>query len=328
MERCGEACSPGHGAITRGRLFSPVIVDAPGKRLARRKVAALRGEAWNERRLGRFRGGAVVGLALPRADGCWPAGGLHRSLAGPGGPPLSGKGRNTIRGLLETFAQGRASDPRGGGRDASAAARNGQGRRGLSAADDHAPPRPASPTTFRWRHRWLERPCEVKDGRLRGMVEQDVVLFHDRPRGRRHWRRVAIGPDPREGPSAAIAKCGREPILVLVARDRHGVTTDAVLLPAGAGDAVTAGAGRVLHCRGVRGYVTRLECWMQRFHGVSTHYLANYLGWRRLLERCAGLASPRYWLRLALGLGQYPTMTGSGGGRRVGRGTVASPVVG
>lgn len=39
------------------------------------------------------------------------------------------------------------------------------------------------------------------------------------------------------------------------------------------------------HIQHVNGYHRRLKEWMQRFHGVATRYLRNYLGWRRMLER-------------------------------------------
>lgn len=39
------------------------------------------------------------------------------------------------------------------------------------------------------------------------------------------------------------------------------------------------------HIQHVNGYHRRLKEWMERFHGVATHYLRNYLGWRRMLER-------------------------------------------
>jgi transposase-like protein len=59
--------------------------------------------------------------------------------------------------------------------------------------------------------------------------------------------------------------------------------------------------GRLFNLDEVRGCGRRLERWMRRFRGVSTHYLVNYLGWRRILERNR-LPLPRLaWLRLALG---------------------------
>lgn len=39
------------------------------------------------------------------------------------------------------------------------------------------------------------------------------------------------------------------------------------------------------HIQHVNGFHYRLKEWMVRFHGVATHYLKNYLGWRRMLAR-------------------------------------------
>lgn len=50
-----------------------------------------------------------------------------------------------------------------------------------------------------------------------------------------------------------------------------------------------------------RGRADRLGAWMVRFRGVSTRYLAHYLGWRRTLERQHGGPAPLAWLRLAHG---------------------------
>jgi transposase-like protein len=40
----------------------------------------------------------------------------------------------------------------------------------------------------------------------------------------------------------------------------------------------------VFHIQNVNAYHKRLHCWMHRFHGVATKYLANYLGWFRFFE--------------------------------------------
>lgn len=53
----------------------------------------------------------------------------------------------------------------------------------------------------------------------------------------------------------------------------------------------------------VRGFERRLEGWMRRFRGVSTRYLAHYLGWRRVLDRHRSPEASPDWLRLALGPG-------------------------
>ena len=39
------------------------------------------------------------------------------------------------------------------------------------------------------------------------------------------------------------------------------------------------------HIRNARAYGARLKDWMQRFHGVATRYLSNYLLWHRVVDR-------------------------------------------
>ena len=65
-------------------------------------------------------------------------------------------------------------------------------------------------------------------------------------------------------------------------------------------DADTMGAAAPDQPAG-RGRADRLGAWMVRFRGVSTRYLAHYLGWRRALERRPFGPAPLVWLRLAHG---------------------------
>jgi transposase-like protein len=237
-------------------------------------------------------------------------------------------------------------------------------------------------TTFRWRHRWLARPAALKDVAFQGIVEAMTVPFVDVRAGEQPWRRVAI-PEAAasRAPPAAVASgesgeldgappgtaegirdwapaVGRAPVVVLVARDRRGSTTDHLIdaFDEAAVAAVLApllAAGRTILCspdsaalaavasdlgvphrrcpaptaggcdgapdlRHVRGYVDRLRCWMRRFRGVSTHHLGRYLGWRRLLDRHRPAVPPALWLRLALG--RHPgSRPTDNGGRRPGR---------
>ena len=137
-------------------------------------------------------------------------------------------------------------------------------------------------------------------------------------------------------------------IPVLVARDRSGVTIDAVLpedtavcithalssamspantLVCDGGKPLRAFARRAkipvrvvpapgkplpgepdIHINNVNAYHSRLKEWMRRFHGVATRNLPNYLGWRRALEAGAG-ADPHRWLLGALGQGAYQQLT-------------------
>jgi hypothetical protein len=55
------------------------------------------------------------------------------------------------------------------------------------------------------------------------------------------------------------------------------------------------------HIQHVNGYHHRLKEWMERFHGVATHYLRNYLGWRRMLERYGKGVNIKACLHEALG---------------------------
>lgn len=58
----------------------------------------------------------------------------------------------------------------------------------------------------------------------------------------------------------------------------------------------------VHHVQNVNAYDNRLKKWMHRFHGVTTRYLGNYLGWRRLIERHDQNISSADFLRAALGI--------------------------
>jgi len=48
---------------------------------------------------------------------------------------------------------------------------------------------------------------------------------------------------------------------------------------------------------------------MQRFHGVATHYLSNYLGWRRLVDRRNTALSSTAFLSAVLGINYVQQIT-------------------
>lgn len=182
-------------------------------------------------------------------------------------------------------------------------------------------------TAFRWRHRFLDVPREVKDNGLTGVVEADetYVLRSYKGQRRRLWADGSRHPR-RRGGRAAKRGLSEEQVPVLVARNRAGQTTDfvlasgnkrwllAVLPTAMAADAVLctdgsamlAAAARDLglehhglntlrgerkrgawHIQNVNAYHSRFKAWMTRFKGVATSYLPNYLGWFRALDRNA-----------------------------------------
>jgi len=164
-------------------------------------------------------------------------------------------------------------------------------------------------TAFRWRHRFLALPAEVKPSHLHGIVEADETYFLESHKGERHLSR----PPRKRGGVAAKRGLSDEQIPVLVVRDRNTTTTDAVLPRANtaavravlgpivdpdavlcsdssaiyrgfaeaahiAHTAVNLSAGiRVIdhafHIQNVNAYHGRLKGWMARFHGVATKYL-------------------------------------------------------
>ena len=177
-------------------------------------------------------------------------------------------------------------------------------------------------TAFRWRHRFLPMPSGMKADHFEGIVEADETFFLESFKGARVF---PIDRAPRKrGGVAKKRGLSFEQIPVLVVRDRNGATTDTVLPSLRARDIVPALSGLIardavlctdkarayqtfaratgirheritskkgervrgaFHIQNVNGYHSRLKDWMRRFRGVSTKYLPNYLGWRRLLDR-------------------------------------------
>ena len=56
-----------------------------------------------------------------------------------------------------------------------------------------------------------------------------------------------------------------------------------------------------VHVQNVNAYHRRFRLWLARFHGVASHYLPNYLGWRWGLDG-ARIATPERFLRAAIGI--------------------------
>jgi len=194
-------------------------------------------------------------------------------------------------------------------------------------------------TTFLWRHRFLTLPNTQKATHLVGIAEADETYFLESFKGKKHGMKRKAH---KRGGKAAKRGLSAEQIPVLICRDRSGNTADfvlkkadkehigAALKPLLASDAIlctdsgralgaavreigithrpinlAAGirvVGKVYHVQNVNAYDSRLKEWMHRFHGIATHYLANYLGWRRLIDRAHGSLSPRAVMLAALGM--------------------------
>ncbi len=201
-------------------------------------------------------------------------------------------------------------------------------------------------TAFRWRHRFLASLAGDKPRTLSGIVEGDETFILESFKGKRSGLRRK----PRKRGGKAVKRgLSAEQIPVIVARDRQGATTDAVLpklnrvsiaaalggivTPSNefccdGGTAIVAFARKAgipthilplpgkpnprapdFHINNVNAYHGRLKEWLRRFHGVATKNLPNYLGWRRTLEALGPNATPAHLILGAIGLGPYQQIT-------------------
>ncbi|MDQ2765232.1 MAG: IS1595 family transposase [Pseudomonadota bacterium] len=201
-------------------------------------------------------------------------------------------------------------------------------------------------TAFRWRHRFLAALAGDKPKELAGIVESDETFILESFKGKR--KDLPRNSRKRGGVSAKRG-LSAEQIPIIVARDRRGATTDAVLTKldrvsiAGAlgnvvtpantfccdgGGAIVAFARRAgiiahvlprpgkpspaapdFHLNNVNAYHGRLKEWLRRFHGVATQNLPTYLGWRRTLQALGQNAAPAAMILGAIGLGPYQQAT-------------------
>ncbi len=199
----------------------------------------------------------------------------------------------------------------------------------------------ARSTAFRWRHRFLALPHQIKARRLEGIVEADETCMLKSCKGQPGARQLE-GRQPRHrGGQASVRGMSDQHDIVLVARDRSGACTDHIvaaidtahlaavlqpLLPADAvlctdGSAALAAAARHIgvehhalkasagqrtagawHINNVNGYHSRLKHWLRRFKGVASSYLDHYLGWFRTLDRFGSAGVRPSWL-LAVAIG-------------------------
>jgi len=177
-------------------------------------------------------------------------------------------------------------------------------------------------TAFRWRHRFLQTPKDVKAEKVQGTVEADETFFTRSYKGARKLPREAR----KRGGENTKPGLSDELIPVLIVRDRTvaAATTDAILpdrsavsvgaclepvldrksiLVTDADPAFCAVANRLeiahvtlvvskgernwdgYHLQHVNAYCHELKGWMFRFRGVATKYLDSYLGWHRMNDR-------------------------------------------
>ena len=176
-------------------------------------------------------------------------------------------------------------------------------------------------TAFRWRHRFLAALNFDRPSALSGLVEADETFILESFKGKRSG---LPRKSRKRGGKASKRDLSAEQIPVIVARDRSGATSDAVLprldadsltaalggsitrpavLCCDGGSAITAFARRArikfhalpapglpkpeapdIHINNVNAYHGRLKEWLRRFHCVATANLPNYLGWRQTIK--------------------------------------------
>ena len=127
-------------------------------------------------------------------------------------------------------------------------------------------------TSFRWRHRLLQWAKDDCPAHLNGITEADETYLLESHKGARQLKRAAR------------------------------ITHESVNLSAGIR---VKGA---FHVQNVNAYHSRLRQWLNKFHGVATRYLPNYLGWRRALDTHR-LQTPQALLLAAVGV--FPHSTGT-----------------
>ena len=198
-------------------------------------------------------------------------------------------------------------------------------------------------TALRWRHRFLNALKADRAPTLKGITEADETYFLESRKGCRKLERpprrrggkaskpglsgelvcVLVARD-RTGQtldwvtgagqmSKAQMNSALQPVLAkdaLLVSDGNptyryfaqdaGISHDAINLSAG------LRVNGAVHIQNVNAYHGRLKQWLNRFHGVATHYLDNYLGWFRCLDSHHA-SSPEGVLAMALG--RFPHLT-------------------
>ena len=200
-------------------------------------------------------------------------------------------------------------------------------------------------TSFRWRHRFLNWISQDRPATLHGITEADETYMLESNKGQRNLGRKARkrgGSASKRGISdeqicILVARdrsgqtldfvTGNGPLTktLLTASLKSPLDADALLVSDAnptytafceaegfSHEVVNLSQGQrvngAFHVQNVNAYHSRFKLWLERFHGVATHYLPNYLGWRRAFEQHHQLV-PETLLNAALGNFQHLTVT-------------------
>lgn len=200
-------------------------------------------------------------------------------------------------------------------------------------------------TSFRWRHRFLTWIANDHPNALHGITEADETYLLESFKGSRHIPRnprkrgeraskrglskeqvcVLVARDMTGGTVDFITGKGSVSASSLEKSLKSVLDTDVLLVTDGnfayrlfcqaegiSHEIINLSKGErvkgAFHLQNVNAYHSRFKNWMVRFQGVSTKYLANYLGWRRSLEQYTDIL-PDSLFKIALGL--FPQLKGT-----------------
>ncbi len=200
-------------------------------------------------------------------------------------------------------------------------------------------------TSFRWRHRFLEWAKNDRPEKLHGIAEADEAYLLESNKGARKLDRPARkrgGAASQRGTSKEqicilIARdrtgqtldfvTGKGPVNKIQLHKHLPPVLDEDTLLVSDSNAVyhyfarEAGISHeainvrqgvrvrgAIHVQNVNAYHSRFRGWMGRFNGIATHYLPNYLGWRRALDT-KRLDTPEVLLSASLGV--FPHLAGT-----------------
>ena len=162
-------------------------------------------------------------------------------------------------------------------------------------------------SSFRWRHRFLRLPRDVKDQALSGVAEADETYVL---RSFKRQRQEVVTTDSvlevaDKASVSQVLRIAGAPDAVLCTDGSNFLAAVAKALalehqPVDVHSGVRVRGAR--HIQNVNAHHGRFKEWMRRFKGVATSYLPNYLGWFRALDRNARSgAKPVSLLALAVG---------------------------
>lgn len=184
-------------------------------------------------------------------------------------------------------------------------------------------------TAFKWRHRFLSRPRDMKASTLQGIIEADETFINENHKGKRKLDRPARkrgGGKSRKIPIfLALDRSGAKSHHVLERKTKDEIersiapllTDGSVLCTDGNLSYVELVKTRnidhkrivgllnqrvvegVYHIQGLNNFTMRWKTWLRRFSGVGTDYLDNYLGWFRFMDDMKNLKTSN-WLDAAL----------------------------